>query len=232
MNLFCVGRGKVGSILVDRLLQSKKPLWHTYLVDKNSNCTGLAPYRETRFLLDNIENQTFVEQKNQNVVILAVRPNQVASVATLFNQVDISYEVMSVVAGISTPKLQSYFKNATHISRCMPVVTNPLLFGQIFQQTSVYGSALLHCWTNQPILNFENDDALDQFMRRSSCGLGLIAELLLRLQHDEDTQYETASLLRCMANTVDQHQSLRQIERRVKTPGGFTEALSKTIFFN
>ena len=240
MNITFLGSGNIARAIIKGLLANGTP---------TSQITAADPFEaaleEAAKLGVNTTDDNCAAVSQSDVVIISVKPNVVAELASEIAAVIGERLVISVVAGVTSASLRSWLGESTHIIRCMPNTPAQIQSGI----TGLYATAAInedemniagqilgavgkYIWVNDeselhavtavsgsgPAYFFYVIEA----MEKAALQLGLSSDVARKLV------LETAVGATKMAR-AQTTKTTEQLRREVTSPGGTTEAAINTL---
>jgi len=117
MKLGIIGCGNMGSALAEGIVSKKVlPFNNIYISDKQAQKTKAL---NRKFGIRMSSNSDIV--KKANVIVLAVKPQAAVEVlSSLESLIDAQKHIISVMAGISIARIETFLKKKTAVTRAMP----------------------------------------------------------------------------------------------------------------
>lgn len=225
------GVGSMGTALI-AAARKANPQLTVFAYDKDEN-------KLLKAVADlNISLGAMADLSKCELIVLAVKPQDVSIVLTDIDKLlDSSQTVLSVAAGVSLSKLESYLTNAVPV-RCMP--NTPALVGVGFSTISVLpNTAKIHIDRAQEFLSAAgktlliDEELQDSFTAIHGSGpayVFLLIEAMINAAINEgiSEQWATDAVIQTVLGAVQlaiqSGESAALLRERVTSPGGTTQA--------
>ncbi|HLD19655.1 MAG TPA: pyrroline-5-carboxylate reductase [Patescibacteria group bacterium] len=228
MNIGIIGIGNMGSIIVNRLLETGFPQKNLFITDTHAENLSILP---------NSQHASLSEIAHQcGIIILAVKPQDFQNLAReLAHTVAHDTWIVSIMAGIDSGKIRDVL-GVTHIVRCMPNLPSRIGKGITVwtsQQSSLPDEITLFFSSLGDDMRVENDDLVDRATALSGSGPGYVYYLeeqfiaageRLGFTKDQAQRLVQATFCGALSLQEEEHVSPQELRTRVTSKGGTTSA--------